>query len=125
MKEIKKTGVSVHVRKAVDYIYQNLHEDLTLQKVADHLHLNSSYLSKLFSKEMNETVKAYILKAKITTAENILIFSDYPISEITQSLGFSSQSAFSAAFKKLTGVSPLKYRNMYSDEHSLAGMANR
>ena len=107
MREIRVTGdVSVHVRKAVDYIYQNLHEDLTLQKVADHLHLNSSYLSKLFSKEMGDTVKSFILHAKISTAQNILVFSDYPISEITLSLGFSSQSAFSAAFKKLTAEFP-------------------
>ncbi|MBQ5316949.1 MAG: helix-turn-helix transcriptional regulator [Oscillospiraceae bacterium] len=120
MKDIRVNNVSLHVRRAVEYIYQNLHEALTLRKVADYLHLNSSYLSKLFSKEMNETVKAFILKAKITTAQNILIFSDYPISAITQSLGFSSQSAFNAAFKKLTGMTPLRYRNMYSDEHSLA-----
>ena len=120
MKNIQVKGsLSLHVRRAVDYIYQNLHDDLTLKKVADHLHLNSSYLSKIFSAEMNETVKAFILKAKVNTAENILIFSDYSISEITQSLGFSSQSAFSTAFKKITGMSPLRYRNMYSAEHSL------
>ncbi|MBQ3948153.1 MAG: helix-turn-helix transcriptional regulator, partial [Ruminococcus sp.] len=63
--------------------------------------------------------KAYILKAKITTAQNILIFSDFPISEIAVSLGFSSQSAFSAAFRKLTGMTPMSYRNNYGDTHSI------
>ena len=119
MREIRKAGsVSLHVRRTVDYIYRNLGERLTLKMAAEHEKLDPSYLSKLFAKEMNVTVKAYILSAKISTAQNILIFSDFPISEIAFSLGFSSQSAFSAAFRKLNGMTPLQYRNSYSEEHS-------
>jgi AraC-like DNA-binding protein len=68
---------------------------------------------------MNIPVKAYILKAKITTAQNILIFSDFPISEIAASLGFSSQSAFSAVFRKFSGMTPFQYRSRYTDVSTL------
>ena len=115
----KENGVSLHVRRTVDYIYENLHIPLTLKMAAEHERLDRSYLSKLFAKEMGMPIKAYILKAKITTAQNILIFSDFSIAEIADSLGFSSQSAFAAAFRKLTGLTPLQYRNRYCEDYSL------
>lgn len=120
MREIRKAdSVSLHVRRTVDYIYRNLNQSLTLEMAAEHEKLNPSYLSKLFAREMKIPIKAYILQAKISTAQNILIFSDFPISEIAASLGFSSQSAFTAAFRKLTGMTPFRYRNQYSEEHAL------
>ncbi|MBQ5331106.1 MAG: AraC family transcriptional regulator [Oscillospiraceae bacterium] len=119
MNDIRRGGnVSLHVRRAVDYIYANLHSNLTLREIAEHEGIDKSYLSKLFSKEMGIPVKAYILRAKVFTAANILVFSDFPISDITNSLGFSSQSAFTSAFKKIMGTTPLAYRS----EHSGKGM---
>ena len=70
---------------------------------------------------MGIPIKAYILKAKISTAQNILVFSDFSIAEIADSLGFSSQSAFAATFRKITGLTPLQYRNRYSEDYSLKG----
>ena len=120
MREVRKTGsVSLHVRRTVDYIYQNLGTNLTLKMAADHEGLSPSYLSKVFAKEMNIPVKAYILKAKIMTSQNILVFSDYSIADIAASLGFSSQSAYSAAFRKQTGMTPMQYRSRYTDESTL------
>ena len=120
MREIRKAdSVSLHVRRVVDYIYRNLHERLTLKMAAEHENLNPSYLSRLFAKEMHISVKAFILKAKITTAQNILLFSDFPISEIAASLGFSSQSAFTTTFRRLNDMTPLQYRSRYGNEYAL------
>ncbi len=120
MAEVRKENVvSLHVRRTVDFIYKNLNRPLTLKMAAEQEHLDPSYLSKLFAKEMGIPIKAYILKAKITTARNILTFSDHSIADIADSLGFSSQSAFAAAFRKLTGLTPLQYRSRYSEEYSL------
>ncbi|MBP3249421.1 MAG: helix-turn-helix transcriptional regulator [Ruminococcus sp.] len=121
MREVRKTSsFSLHVRRTVDFIYRNLGESLTLKMAAEHEGLDPSYLSKLFSKEMKMPIKAYILKAKIATAQNILVFSDFPLSEIAVSLGFSSQSAFSAAFRKHTGMTPFQYRSSYTDVYELS-----
>ena len=120
MHEIRKANsVSIHVRRTVDYIYSNICGHLTLKMAAEHEKIHPSYLSRLFAEEMHISVKAYILQAKITTAKNILAFSDFPISEIAVSLGFSSQSAFSAAFRRLNGMTPKQYRNRYSADSPL------
>ena len=77
--------------------------------------LNPSYLSKLFAREMGMGVKDYIINAKINTAKNILRYSQFPILDISISLGYSSQSAFTAAFRKATGMTPKKYRDVMSE----------
>lgn len=114
MKEHKKENViSLHVRKCIDYIYEHLQEELTLAVLADHTGLNPSYLSKLFSKETGVTVKAFITKAKMTTAENLLRYSDFSCLDISTALGFSSQSAFISVFRKHSGMTPVKYRELH------------
>lgn len=118
MREVQKTGtVSVHVRRSIDYIYDHLHESLTLELLARREGLHPSSLSKLFVKETGVTIKEYIIRAKVTTAENMLKYSEFPLSDISLSLGFSSQSAFSATFKKITGYTPKLYRSMYYSEN--------
>lgn len=114
MKEHKKENViSLHVRKCIDYIYEHLQEELTLAVLAGHVGLNPSYLSKLFSKETGMTVKNFVTRAKITTAENLLRYSDFSCLEISTALGFSSQSAFISVFRKCSGMTPVKYRELH------------
>ncbi|MBR7007579.1 MAG: AraC family transcriptional regulator [Ruminococcus sp.] len=116
MREIKKGGMmSLHVKKSADYIYEHLHESITLADIAKAEGINPSYLSKLFSKELGMGVKDYIIKAKIETSKNILRYSDFSILDISISLGYSSQSAFTSAFRKEVGMTPKKYRDMYYD----------
>lgn len=114
MKELKKENViSLHVRKCIDYIYENLHKNLTIKDIAELFGLNPSYLSKLFLKETGTTIKDFVINAKITTAENMLKYSDFSYLDISLALGFSSQSAFISVFKKVTGITPKKYKEEY------------
>ena len=111
MREAKKNNVnSIHIRKCIDYIYEHLHEKLTIQELADYLKLNTSYLSKLFAKETGSNIKEFITHAKINTAQNMLKNSDFSYLDIALALGFSTQSAFISTFKKLTGMTPKEYR---------------
>ncbi|MCR4686480.1 MAG: AraC family transcriptional regulator [Lachnospiraceae bacterium] len=111
MRALKKThSVSIHVIHVIDYIYDHLQEKITMEQLAERENLNPSYFSKLFSKETGMSVKGYINNAKIDTAKQMLTQSDYSITDISLSLGFSSQSAFTACFKQYTGVTPGSYR---------------
>ena len=109
----KTTVISLHIRKCIDYIYEHLHEDLSVKTLSAVVGLETSYLSKLFSKETGSTIKHFVTKARINTAENLLKYSDHPCSEIAFALGFSSQSAFISVFKKENGITPRQYREQY------------
>jgi len=114
MRELKKLNtVSIHIRRSIDYIHDNLHRQLTVSELAEKEGLSTSYYSRLFVKETGMNVNQFINDAKIRTAQNMLRFSDFPILDISISMGFSSQSAFSSTFKKVTGMSPKAYRDMY------------
>ncbi len=111
---------SAYVIRAIDYIYDHMDEPLTMERLAGVAGLNPSYFSRLFSLETGETVKQYINKVKIHTATQMLKDLDLTISDISLSLGYSSQSAFTAVFRKHTGLTPGQYRK----ESSPSGLIN-
>ena len=114
MKDIKKMDpVSMHIRRAIDYIYENLQKQLTVSELAEREGLSSGYFSRLFIKETGMNVNQFINQTKIKTAQNMLRYSEFTILDISISLGFSSQSAFSSVFKKITGITPKVYRDKY------------
>jgi AraC-like DNA-binding protein len=94
----------------IDYIYDHLHQKISLNEIAEHVHLNKTYLCGLFKKETGLTIGDYILKRKIEAAQNMLRYSDYSPVDISNYLGFSSHSHFITVFKKETHMTPRQYR---------------
>lgn len=114
MKKIKKEQIySIHVIKAMDYIYIHLHEKIKVSQIAENLSLNRSYLSSLFSKETGMSINQYIISEKIKSASHMLTSSEMTYSDIAEYYGFSSQSHFANCFKKETGYTPMNYRKMF------------
>lgn len=113
MKEIlKHKNHSKTVRQCLDYIYTHLRERITVAEISMYVQLSESYLSKQFKSEMGVSLSEYILQQKIEGAKNLLRYSGLSIVEIGESFSFSSQSHFTRIFKKETGVTPHKYREM-------------
>lgn len=98
------------VADCIDYIYSNLHTRITLDTLAHHAGLNSSYLSKVFKKETGVNISEYITTQKIETAKNMLKYSKYTSAQIALILAFPSQSYFTEIFHKKTGVTPKEYK---------------
>lgn len=114
MKNIRKQRIcSKPVAECLDYIYDHLHTRITVSTLSELVGLNPSYLSRLFKKETGNTISGYIQNKKIETACNILIYSDYSLSQISSTLAFSSQSYFTEIFHKKTGMTPAQYRGAY------------
>ena len=101
----------------IDYIYDNLHTKITLEDLADITGLSAPYLSKLFHRETGMTIKQYILGKKVEASENLLKFSDYSGSDISQYLGFGTESHFISVFKKFTKLTPKEYRDRFFRTH--------
>jgi AraC-type DNA-binding domain-containing proteins len=113
MRAIHKTDVvNLHVRRAIDYIYNNLNKSLTVKELAEQEKLNPTYFSRLFVRETGTTIGDFITDAKIRTAQNMLCHSEYSIMDIAMSLGYSSQSAFTNVFKNSCNMTPKKYRDI-------------
>ena len=111
MRELHKQQIlSKPLVLCMDYIYSHIHYRITIEELAEHLNLSTSYLSRLFKKEMGINVSQYINELKIEQAKNMLQNSDMKIIEIANYLSFSSQSHFIQVFRKITGVTPNKYR---------------
>lgn len=98
------------VAQAKDYIYQHLHDEIKVSTMASEFKVSPEYLSRTFHAAEKITLKEYIIHERINRSRNLLKFSNFTISDISNYLTFSSPSHFAAAFKKITGKSPTQYR---------------
>ena len=113
MQQVKtKHLYSKPITLCIDYIYDNLHSRILLEDLADTANLSPSYLSKLFHAEVGVTIAQYIADKKIDAAKNLLVFTEYTTTDISNYLCFSSESHFISVFKKSTGLTPKKFRTM-------------
>ncbi len=97
--------------KAVDYIKKRYAEKISLEEVAGVVFLSPSYFSKVFKEEMGGTFSAYLNKIRIDKSKLLLLSTKESIVDICDQVGFEDQSYFTKVFKKLTGITPAKYRS--------------
>ncbi len=110
---IKKGLYSKPILVCIDLIYENLHNKITLNDLAEKAGLSAPYLSKLFRKEVGITVSKYISQKRIEAAQNLLKYSDYSCIEISNYLCFNSESYFIQVFKSYTKLTPKEYRERF------------
>lgn len=108
------------VRKAQEFIENNFQEKITLDQLADHLAVGRRSLERRFKKATSNTVIEYIQRVKIEAAKKGFEMSRKNINEIMYDVGYSDIKAFRSTFKKITGLSPLEYRNKYNKERMVA-----
>ena len=101
------------VHKCLNYIDSNFNRKITLEELGELTGLNACYLAEIFKKETHMTVGEYVMNLRVSTAQALLARTEYPYSMIAYSLGFCSQSHFTAAFKRNTGYTPNQYRKMF------------
>ncbi len=99
------------IEKAITYIEENIETKLSADSVAKEIYISKSSLYKIFHTHFRCTVGEYINKAKIEHAKALFEETDLSVSEVSDKLCFSDVSYFSKIFKKVTGTSPIKYRN--------------
>lgn len=98
------------IKKAIQYIAQNFASNLTLDDVAQHVHLNSAYFSTLFKQSTGSSFKEYLNMVRIEESKRLLTNTSYSVIDIAVATGFEDQSYFSKVFKKYTGLTPKQYR---------------
>lgn len=109
----KENVYSKPIIQCIDYIQLHLHEAIVVGELADICGLNESYLSVLFKRETGVNMTEYVIIKRMETAENMLKYSDFTLSEISDILHFSSYSHFARTFRKYYDTSPKKYRDTH------------
>ncbi len=102
-------GGNKAVEKAMEYIKNNLTSELSLEKVASVAKFAPSYFHKLFKAATGKPLHRYIEDFRIEKAIELLITTEMTLTQIAYECGFSSQSYFSYAFKRHTGITPRTY----------------
>lgn len=100
------------IRDCLDYISMQHCRDVTLNDLAELVHLTPQYLSSRFHRETGQTISAYISEQKMRYAKNMLKHSEMNISEIADYLGFEDARYFSKFFKTNQHITPTQYRRI-------------
>ena len=98
------------VELAKKYIAKSLNKNISRKSVAEQVHLNEEYFSRLFRQQTGLTFKDYVLTEKMNAAKKLLRNSKLSISIIASKVGYDNFSHFSKMFKKLTNQTPQEYR---------------
>jgi len=91
------------------FIEQNYSEDISLLDIAKYAGMTTSYLCRLFKRELGTTVNAYLTQVRVAKSRELLR-TDVPIADVAKLCGFSDQSYFTKVFRQAEGSTPLKYR---------------
>lgn len=96
--------------KVIHYIHSHLEDSLSLEMLAEFVHVNPSHLSRTFKKECGENITEYINKVRIEKAKELLGSTSALAYEAAEQVGFHDPAYFSTIFKKYTGLSPKEYK---------------
>lgn len=97
------------VDRAMQLISQNLHRKLSLEELAEMVHISVPYLYKLFQVHLGTSPGKYIAKIRIEECKILLREEQLSMSQIAARMGFSSQQQFSRQFSAICGISPTQY----------------
>jgi AraC family transcriptional regulator len=99
------------LRRVIEYINDNLSEDLTLAELAQVAAMNPHYFSRAFKQATGTPPHRYVTNCRVEKAKTLLADDELPLVEIGLSVGFQNQSHFTTLFHKFTGVTPKAYRD--------------
>jgi len=96
------------------YIEANFQKDISLGGIADHLHLDPSYISRLFKQQINVNFTDYVIALRMNKAKELLAGSAMTVKEIGAAVGYENQRSFNRIFKKSEGITPGEYRDKHA-----------
>lgn len=100
------------IQDAATYISNNYNQDLSLSFLSSKFAMSPSHFSKQFKSVTGIGLNEYINISRISAAEQLLIKTKLPITEIATRCGFNDSNYFAAVFKRLKGITPKKYSSL-------------
>ena len=110
----QKEHVDEPIREAQDYIESRVSERISVGELALRFAIGRRHFERRFKKATKNTPVEYIQRVKIEAAKKHFETSRKNVNEVMYDVGYSDTKAFRTMFKKITGISPLDYKNKYS-----------
>ena len=106
------------IQKVTDYIAAHYCENLTLEVLAKHIHMNSFYFSSYFKKQLGQNFKDYLNRVRMEHALELLLNSDKRSYEIAEEVGFKDYRYFNEVFSRYYGKTPAAYRKSIKEQNN-------
>ncbi|WP_054027919.1 AraC family transcriptional regulator [Bacillus sp. FJAT-28004] len=110
IREQREKQTQTVLDRAQRFIQSKYTEDLSLEEVADSVHLNPHYFSKIFKQQVGTTFIDYVTALRIDKAKALMATGQLSLKEVCFEVGYNDPNYFSRVFKKVTGVTPSDYR---------------
>jgi transcriptional regulator GlxA family with amidase domain len=107
------------IKQAQEFIEKNVTEKISVEGLASKYAIGRRHFERRFKKATNNTPVEYIQRVKIEAAKKQLENSRKNVNEVMYDVGYSDTKAFRAIFRKITGLSPVEYKNRYNKEASV------
>ena len=98
------------MQQIIEYLLDNIEQDINLEECARHFNYNSNYLSRWFKKKTGMTYTDFITNKKMERCKTLLAETDISVNELAERFGYSSPQNFIRVFKKYTLLTPGQYR---------------
>jgi len=102
------------VKKAQKYIEENIENRISIDELAESVAVGRRSFERRFKQATNNSVLEYIHRVKIEAAKRSFENSRKNINEVMFDVGYTDTKAFRSVFKKVTGLTPIEYRNKYN-----------
>jgi transcriptional regulator GlxA family with amidase domain len=112
----KKDHADDSVKKAQEFIEKNFQDKITVDQLSSMVALSRRNLERRFKKATSNSVVEYMQRVKVEAAKMSLESSRENVNEVMYKVGYTDSKAFRNTFKKITGLSPIEYRNKYNRE---------
>ncbi len=112
----QKEHLDEPIKKAQVFIENNVGNKISVDQLSEMFSISRRNFERRFKKATANTPVEYLQRVKIEAAKKSLESSRENVNEVMYAVGYSDQKAFRNLFKKITGLSPLEYRNKYNRE---------
>jgi transcriptional regulator GlxA family with amidase domain len=115
----QKEHTDKEIQQAQDFIENNYPERISVEHLADMFAIGRRSFERRFKKATNNTVVEYMQRVKVEAAKRSFETSRKNINEVMFDVGYTDTKAFRTIFKKITGITPIEYRNKYNKQVKL------
>ena len=112
----QKMHEDLEIKKVQDFIETNYQDKITVDDLSDNFGIGRRTFERRFKKATNNTVVEYLQRVKIEVAKKQFELTRKTVNEVMYDVGYTDTKAFRDVFKKVTGLSPIDYKNKYNKD---------